>query len=331
MSWTTIWSHGQRGIASYNTSNGENRLMFRRIAPVKMLRFVFANDYGRQPETIQSFSVLVNEDVQRLAAFSVAPGERVKTPPVSIDPTARKWLIEFETTKGSSGFPTVDADVLAETNAPAFCAGLLAIEAEVPGTCVVALGDSLTEGATWTTPLQRTLRQQNIFLVNQGINGSCLLKAASDRPAKDSAELFYGFAALQRLRICLASHLNVRRVILSLGINDLIHGELTLETYQQSIHELIEVCKEEKIAYQLCTLTPCLGYPGMDQAKETVRRDINHWLLTHYDNVWDFSSMVEQVPGQLNPAYDSGDHLHINAIAGLVIARQISSDFVKGE
>jgi hypothetical protein len=53
-------------------------------------------------------------------------------------------------------------------------------------------------------------------------------------------------------------------------------------------------------------------------------------LLANYTDVWDFSSMVENGQGQLNPMYDSGDHLHVNAIAGLTIARQISSDFVKG-
>lgn len=50
MSWTTIWSHAQRGIAHH--SNGEKQvfLPLRQIAPVGTIRLVFANDYGDQVE-----------------------------------------------------------------------------------------------------------------------------------------------------------------------------------------------------------------------------------------------------------------------------------------
>jgi hypothetical protein len=305
MNWTTIWSHAHRGIAGHSPSERAVRLTLRQIAPVKSLRFVFANTYGSHTQQIQELTVITNEQQQRIPDFSLSPGEVVTTAPVTIDSSARKWQLHYRTNRSESGFPAIDADFLASPETADFCSGLAAIEAVVEGTCVLALGDSLTEGATWTTPLQRTLRKQNIFLVNQGINGSRLLEAASDQPTTETQRLFYGFGAMQRLRASLASHRNVSKVILSIGIN-------------------------ENCAYQLCTLMPCIGYPGMDQRKEAVRQEINRWLLANYTDVWDFSSMVENGQGQLNPMYDSGDHLHVNAIAGLTIARQISSDFVKG-
>lgn len=69
----------------------------------------------------------------------------------------------------------------------------------------------------------------------------------------------------------------------------------------------------------------------MNQTKESLRKEINQWLLDNYRQVWDFSKIVEEASGHLHSLFDSGDHLHFNAVAGLAIARQISSDFVKGE
>lgn len=330
MRWTTIWSHAQRGIAHHTDSKGEIQLTIRQIAPVEKIRLVFANEYGIQEQSIQNLSFKTNDNCHTIPDFSVIPGEIVKTPPIIIDQEAKKWTLTYQSSPMESGFSTNDADFLAAAQVSDFCSGLIAIEAETIGHCVIAFGDSLTEGATWTAPLQRKLRKQNLYLVNQGINGSCLLKSTSDVPENGSQNLFYGYNSLQRLQGCFASHNNVSKVILFIGINDLINGELTLEKFQTEIKRLTQLCERHKVAYQLCTLTPCLGYPGMDEAKEKVRKIINAWLAEKYDNLWDFSAFVGE-EGALKAKFDSGDHLHINAIAGLAIARHISSDFVKGE
>lgn len=133
------------------------------------------------------------------------------------------------------------------------------------------------------------------------------------------------------MKNCLNSHCNVEKVILFIGINDLINGELTLESFQVEIEKMIQLCERYNVAYQLCTLTPCLGYLEMNEAKEVLRKEINTWLIRNFDDLWDFSTIVEGTQGCLKRTFDSGDHLHFNAIAGLAIARQISSDFVKGE
>lgn len=331
MVWTTIWSHGQRGIARYASSTGGTiQLTMRQIVPVRKIRFVFANEYGEKIQHIQNFSFNTKDQTHRFSDFSIQPAEVFKTAAIAIDPSAKKWQLSFQADPCESGFAFNDADFFPNTQAGDFCSGLAAIEAEIDGKCMIALGDSLTEGATWTTPLQRQLRKQSLFLVNQGINGSCLLHASSDQPASKSVDYFYGFDALTRLRHCLKSHSNVSRVILFFGANDLVDGQLTLEHFQVKIKELIAVCQDQNIGYQLCTLTPCLGYPGMDEEKECLRQKINHWLRNEYTELWDFAAMVED-QGRLKPVFDSGDHLHFNAAAGLTIARQISSDFVKGE
>lgn len=330
MSWTTIWSHAQRGIVQYSKSNSSVQIVMRQITSVDKIRLVFANEYGKQTQHIQNFSLQTNDCFQSILDFCISPGEIYRTKAVSIDPEAKKWQISFQTSPTESGFAYTDADFLARTGEHDFCSGLIAIEAEIEGKCIVALGDSLTEGATWTAPIQRKFRANNLFLVNQGINGSCLLKSSSDRPIDEANSLFYGYDSVKRLKFCLVSHSNVSKVILFLGSNDLINGELTLASFQEMIKNLIQLCRDHNVTYQLCTLTPSLGYPGMDQSKEVLRREINRWLVANYNEVWDFSAIVEE-QNHLRTIYDSGDHLHFNATAGLAIARQISSDFVKGE
>ncbi|MDT2736996.1 GDSL-type esterase/lipase family protein [Enterococcus pseudoavium] len=331
MSWTTIWSHAQRGIATASSSAGTIQVNLRSFTGVEKIRLVFANQYGCQVQTIQKVWIKVGDYKQPLADFTLSPGELLRTEPIVVDPGVRKWQLGYQAEPLESGFAYHDADFLAGDRKSTFCSGLLAVEAETTGNCVVALGDSLTEGATWTAPLQSKLRKAGIYVVNQGINGSCLLKSGSDRPTSESQNFFYGYDGLRRLTDCFASHKQVSQVILFLGINDLINGELTLEKFQMTIKRLVALCEDQQASYQLCTLTPCLGYPGMDLAKEALRQKINQWLLESYSNVWDFSTIVEGPVGYLAPQFDSGDHLHLNAIAGLAIARQISSDFIKGE
>lgn len=66
MSWTTIWSHAQRGIAHH--SNGEKQvfLPLRQIAPVGTIRLVFANDYGDQVEKIRNLFIQTMIDDNKL-------------------------------------------------------------------------------------------------------------------------------------------------------------------------------------------------------------------------------------------------------------------------
>ena len=62
--------------------------------------------------------------------------------------------------------------------------------------------------------------------------------------------------------------------------------------------------------------------PSADFEKaEAVRQTVNNWILTsgEYDAVADFAD-----PQQLNPSYDSGDHLHPNDADYRAIAAAIN-------
>jgi lysophospholipase L1-like esterase len=61
---------------------------------------------------------------------------------------------------------------------------------------------------------------------------------------------------------------------------------------------------------------------------EAVRETVNHWILTsgRYDAVVDFAAAVAADPAdpqRLNPAYDSGDHLHPNDAGYQAIAAAV--------
>jgi lysophospholipase L1-like esterase len=60
---------------------------------------------------------------------------------------------------------------------------------------------------------------------------------------------------------------------------------------------------------------------------EKVREQVNHWIRTsgEYDAVVDFAKAVADPadPGELNPAYNSGDFLHPNDAGYRAIAAAI--------
>ncbi len=75
------------------------------------------------------------------------------------------------------------------------------------------------------------------------------------------------------------------------------------------------------------TLTPFEGARHWTPAGEAKREAVNSWIRTSgaFDGVIDFAGAVAdpENPDRLNPAYDSGDHLHPNgagyrAMAGAI-------------
>ena len=66
------------------------------------------------------------------------------------------------------------------------------------------------------------------------------------------------------------------------------------------------------------------------QRAEAIRQAVNNWILSsgEYDAVADFAAAVADPadPQQLNPSYDSGDHLHPNDAGYRAIAATIDID-----
>ncbi len=205
---------------------------------------------------------------------------------------------------------------------------------------VVALGDSLTDGANstagadqrWPDALARRLGAlpgPTLAVVNQGLAGNQLLA--------DGTPSLFGQSALNRLNRDVLNQPGVSAVILLEGINDIGAGA----TPQQIItadEAIIARAHAQGTRVIGGTLTPFMGSnPGFGgafgtPAGEAARQSVNTWIRSsgEFDGVADFDAAVADpaAPAQLLPAYDSGDHLHPDdagyaAMAGAVDLTQL--------
>jgi lysophospholipase L1-like esterase len=121
-------------------------------------------------------------------------------------------------------------------------------------------------------------------------------------------------------------------VILALGVNDILFPgsfiPATEAVNSQSIlfgyRQLIARAHKKGLRIIGTTIPPfehaIFRNPFFDQfyspEKEKVRQDVNAWIRTsgEFDGMVDFDAAVRDPshPTQLLPAYDSGDHLHVN-------------------
>ncbi|WP_163507110.1 SGNH/GDSL hydrolase family protein [Fodinicola acaciae] len=191
-----------------------------------------------------------------------------------------------------------------------------------PPNSVVALGDSITDGALstpntnsrWPDRLAARLNQrpapQRHGVMNAGIGGNCIL-ADGTRPGGPGA--WAGEKALARLDRDVLDRTGVRTVIVVEGINDI--GQNTRVSDPQLLIDGLTQIAQRAHARGLRviggTMTPAPNYTG---DLEYVREAVNQWVrTTHvFDGVADFDKAVRdpQDPHRMLPAYDSGDHLH---------------------
>ena len=192
---------------------------------------------------------------------------------------------------------------------------------------IAVLGDSITDGhgATtnrndrWTDVLAKRLQSnpatRNIGVLNQGIGGNHLLSDG------------LGPNVLARFDRDVLAQTAVRWVIVLEGVNDL--GGLTrLSDPPRADHEAFVrrvLASYEQIIARAhaahlqvigATITPYTdsGYYHPPASAEGDRQAVNQWIRSagHFDAVIDFDKAIAdpQHPDHLNPAYDSGDHLH---------------------
>jgi lysophospholipase L1-like esterase len=214
---------------------------------------------------------------------------------------------------------------------------------------LVALGDSITDGANstvnanarWPNDLARrvdSVRGLTLGVADEGISGNRVL---NDSPC-------FGVNALARFDRDVLARPDARAVVLMEGINDIGFPHLVPDPSDPT-HKVIgptgtgfgvpitcfqpqtAVSAEQIIAgyEQLiaqahsaglrifgATLTPFKGAPYYTDAGEATRQAVNAWVRTSgaFDGVIDFDHALANPsnPLMMNPAYDSGDHLHPN-------------------
>jgi len=259
---------------------------------------------------------------------------------VSVYVPALSGPATFHWTAMQTSFVSTTGDYVTSDSSVAYSTSIncwmFADGVEVPGSpqvtgSVIAFGDSITDGFQsdpnandrWPNVLARRLDAvagPTMSVVDEGITGNQLLTDSS----------VAGVSGLHRLDRDVIDQPGAKVVIMLLGINDIGFTDLGLDNPPATAASIIAGYKQvidrvhaAGLRIIAGTLTPFLTLPVansgyQDATGEAVREEVNHWILTSgaFDGVIDFSSAVASPydPEAINPAYDSGDHLHPNDV-----------------
>ena len=184
--------------------------------------------------------------------------------------------------------------------------------------------------------------ESELGVLNEGIIGNRLLSdTQSPRQAGGPPPLGPVFAELgpalgqsgvARFDRDVFAQAGVKYVILALGVNDMLFPAafippaetVTAQDLIQGNRQLIARAHKKGIRVIGTTIPPfehaLFRNPFYDRfytpENEKIRQDVNAWIRTggEFDGVIDFDEAVRDPnhPTQILPAYDSGDHLHVN-------------------
>ncbi|MGW2640638.1 GDSL-type esterase/lipase family protein [Streptomyces sp. NPDC001348] len=182
---------------------------------------------------------------------------------------------------------------------------------------VVALGDSITDGAASTSDANRrwpdylaarlSACTSTAGVLNEGISGNRITAGTDGNPS-----------ALQRLERDVLSQPDVRTVILFEGVNDLSWGGATGDQVIDGMKEIARRAHALGLRVIGATVVPYRGWgEWWTEAKETDRQKVNTFVRGSagvFDGYADFDKAVRDPddPTRYAAAFDSGDHLHPN-------------------
>ena len=212
-----------------------------------------------------------------------------------------------------------------------YLTGIYVQAAKAPGV-VVALGDSITDGAastpysynSWPDHLAARLagqgaRYRQMAVINEGISGNQLLANGA------------GISTLSRFDRDVLATPGLTHIVVLIGINDIgisgrqFPGSTAPPAPMRTAEDLIAGYRQliarahahtPPIKIYGATLTPFAGtFEGYyTPEKDKIREAVNRWIRAsgEYDGFIDFDKAIQDPahPDHMVPAYDSGDKLH---------------------
>ncbi len=208
---------------------------------------------------------------------------------------------------------------------------------------VVMVGDSLTDGRGSTTNkndrwpdqlvdrLQSDRHTAGVAVLNQAAGGNRVLNDG------------LGPNVLARLDRDVLAQTGVRWVVVFEGVNDIGTAPATEPAQKQVADDLIAGYEQiivraraQGLKVYGATLLPFGGNEGYDDPtghREAARQWVNNWIRTsgEFDAVVDFDRATRDPanPRQLLPAYDVGDHLHLNPTGYRALADAVPAGLLR--
>lgn len=287
-------------------------------------RITLSNLFGTQPLLVDHVTVNAVPVTFRNATYvTIAAGGQIISDPVVVPvaadadlvvtlrtPTARGPVTlhpnshQTSSTEGPQGTrPTTDWRYLTAVD----------VRGRAATGTLVAFGDSLTAGSGSTTDANS--RWPDVLadrlagryaVVNQGIGGNRILLSG------------VGERALDRFDRDVLAVTGVKTVVIALGINDIqaFPQEGSPARITDALRTLTERAHARGLRVIGATLMPYEGQGNWTPARNAVREHVNETIRAGgvFDEFLDFDLAVRDPsrPSRLLPAYDSGDHLHLN-------------------
>jgi lysophospholipase L1-like esterase len=349
--WVGTWATAPSSAVP-GTDNGYPNFTIRNIVHVsaggKEIRVRLSNAFGRTPVLFGAVTVaraagsdtpLAVPGTMRTLTFggsrsiTAAPGTDVFSDAVALTVPADSDLLVSVYTPSPGGpvthhglamqnsYFTRDGDHSAEESAEAFrerttnwhyVSGVDVRSSTLRGS-VVALGDSITDGAnsTWGAnlrwPDQLADRiNTRLGVLNAGISGNRLLLDGGGA----------GPNAQARLNRDVLTQSGVRTVIVFEGINDIQQTPHETDPAKiiAALKQIAQRSHDRGLRVIGATITPFKGWRSYTDELEAVRQAVNSFIRTSsdFDAVVDFDQVIRDPadPQRIRPDYDQGDHLH---------------------
>ena len=373
--WVGTWHSAVRDNQS-STQNITYRLLIHNAVGGKAVRLRFSNRYGMEALTLRNVSIALPASPLKLPpvdAVTVTPlsfngsrevripaGQELRSDPVAFDlpadadiavtfhipdvvsnVTAKGLTLTTSWSNGANGGDATDDDAGLSLTTPEFgWPFLTGLEVDAPGaTTVVALGDSITDGAfetpnsdqRWPDLLNDRIAGSDLAglrsVVNAGISGNMVTGERSGTASE-------GEPAVVRMAWDVFEQPNLSHLIIFEGINDVSVGVPGTEIVE-GLRTILAEARRRGVKVIVATLTPSFGATGDDGGStlnEGQRQPINDWVLTsgEPDGVIDFNAAVRVglSPDMWLPAL-TVDFLHPNPLGLMVMANAIPLDVLR--